>query len=88
MSIPMLVATTILSLYKSERQFVLENLVALRRAVALLRQSVKLHRATAREWRNPIYPSIPETTKQPDAPANPSPNHLPQPVPGEMLIHQ
>ena len=66
MSILRLVVTFLGSLFKSQRQLLLENL-ALRQQVTMLRQSVKRYRATAREWRNPSYPSIPEITKQPDA---------------------
>jgi hypothetical protein len=86
MSILTLVITFPCSLFKSQRQLDLENL-ALRQQVTIhtmLRQSVKRHRATAYGWPNPYPLSIPGSTKQPDAPDNPTPGHPPQALPPHL----
>ena len=84
MSIRRLVVSFILSLLKSRRQLVLENL-ALRQLVTMLRQSVKRPRATAADKllcsKRDVNKRI-ESTKQPDALDNPTPTHHPQPAPG------
>ena len=80
MSILTFITTFLGSLFKSQRQLALENL-ALRQQVAMLRQSVKRHRAMAYGWPNPYPLSIPGSTKQPDALDEPGADHPPQTLP-------
>ena len=77
-----LLITFLGSLFKSHGQLVLENL-ALRQQVTMLRQSVKRPRATAADKLFCSKRDVnkrKESTKQPDAPDDPTPNHTPQPL--------
>jgi hypothetical protein len=80
MSILRLAVAFLLSLFKSQRQLILENL-ALRQQVTMLRQSVKRHYATSLWWQSPDSLAPAEATKKTDALDEPDARHLPQALP-------